>query len=92
MTNDHFLMTDIGMLQIQIVKSFEQDLPGIDDYILRYPICSMSPQDYDGASSSSSTLCICDPVDYYVNPTKQPWRARPRATKEPSGGTDLCQT
>ncbi|GAB5592096.1 hypothetical protein Unana1_06996 [Umbelopsis nana] len=69
---DLSLWTDIGMLQIQIVKSFEQDLPGIDDYILRYPICSMSPQDYDGASSSSSTLCICDPVDYYVNPTKQP--------------------
>jgi hypothetical protein len=60
---------DIGMLQIQIIKSFEADLPGIDDYILRYPICSMTPQDFDGAGSSS-TLSLCDAVDFYISPTK----------------------
>ncbi|KAM3585955.1 hypothetical protein VKS41_002489 [Umbelopsis sp. WA50703] len=63
------LWTDKGMLQIHIVKWFEADLPGIDDYILRYPISSMSHHDFEGTSSTSS-LRLCDALNYYISPTK----------------------
>ncbi|KAG2182098.1 hypothetical protein INT43_007025 [Umbelopsis isabellina] len=63
------LWTDIGMLQIHIVKWFEADLPGIDNYILRYPTSSMSHHDFDGTSSTSS-LRLCEALNYYISPTK----------------------
>jgi hypothetical protein len=57
------------MLQVAIVKSFEADLPGIDDYILKYPNYATSQQDLD--RSSSSTLQLCDSVHYYISPSKE---------------------
>jgi len=77
----HFILTfwfsDIGMLQVSIVKSFEADLPGIDDYILKYPNYDTSQPDLGRSHNSSSTLQLCDAVEYYISPSKELWeRAR----------------
>ncbi|KAI8584114.1 hypothetical protein K450DRAFT_218208 [Umbelopsis ramanniana AG] len=66
---DVSLWTDIGMLQVSIVKSFEADLPGIDDYILKYPNYDTSQANSD--KSSHSTLQLCDAVEYYISPSKE---------------------
>ncbi|CAO3663696.1 unnamed protein product [Umbelopsis ramanniana] len=66
------LWTDIGMLQVSIVKSFEADLLGIDDYILKYPNYDTSQPDLGRSHhSSSSTLQLCDAVEYYISPSKE---------------------
>jgi hypothetical protein len=64
------------MLQVSIVKSFEADLPGIDDYILKYPNYDTSQPDLDRSHNSSSTLQLCDAVEYYISPSKELWERR----------------
>ncbi|KAI8334516.1 armadillo-type protein [Choanephora cucurbitarum] len=66
--------TEPGVVIIRIVQSFEPDLPGLDEYIMRYPNCSAVTNSLNSNSTVSvSSAVISEHLKYHLFPmyTKQ---------------------
>ncbi|KAI9010804.1 armadillo-type protein [Phycomyces nitens] len=62
------MWTETAVVEISVVRSFEPDLPGLDDYIMKYP--NAKPQKASNNFNTTATTSISEPLKYSLYPTK----------------------
>ncbi|KAL0082304.1 armadillo-type protein [Phycomyces blakesleeanus] len=62
------MWTETAVVEISVVRSFEPDLPGLDEYIMKYP--NAKPRKTSNNFNTTATTSISEPIKYSLHPTK----------------------